>query len=95
MRGLTVRRCQVDEAYSFSYSEDPAIGTLTPTLCSHAPTHVVRLQAKPADPAVAPRPPRDFTLCSTHRAIVDAFDRSIVNFGGKPRVLGVRALPPA
>ena len=83
----------MDEAYAFSYSEDPAIGTLTPILCSHFPTFLVRLAARPAGSEPAGRPPRDFTLCATHKAIVEALDRTIVRAGGKGRVVQLRVLP--
>ncbi|HZY91398.1 MAG TPA: hypothetical protein VFG07_01285 [Thermoplasmata archaeon] len=92
MKAPSRRRCEVDEAYSYSYSEDPAIGTLTPILCSHFPTFLVRLQPKanPGDPTA--RPPREFILCATHRAIVEALDRTIQHSGGKPRVLEVQPI---
>ena len=82
-------RCEVDEAYSYSYSDDPAIGTLTPTLCSHFPAFAVRLYGRPSSAESVARPPRDFTLCATHRAIVEALDRTIQHSGGKGRVIDV------
>lgn len=88
-------RCEVDEAYAFSYSEDPAIGTLTPIMCSHFPTFLVRLAARPIVGEVTGRQPREFVLCATHRAIVEALDRTILHAGGKPRVLEVSSLPGA
>ncbi len=93
MRPLPERRCQVDDAYAFTYSEDPALGVLTPTLCSHQPVHAVRLQGRPAGAGAAPTPPRLFTVCATHRAILEAFDRSIRASGGRPRILEIRVLP--
>ncbi|HYK93510.1 MAG TPA: hypothetical protein VEY07_05655 [Thermoplasmata archaeon] len=93
MKAPAHSRCEVDEAYSYSYSEDPAIGTLTPTLCSHFPAFAVRLHGRANSPEAPARPPREFTLCATHRAIVEALDRSIQHSGGKPRVIEVVALP--
>lgn len=87
------QRCEVDEAYSYSYSEDPAIGTLTPILCSHFPTFLVRLLSRLPSADASGRPSRGFALCATHRAIVEALDRTIVLAGGKPRVLGVSEAP--
>ncbi len=92
VKPIPARRCQVDDAYAFTYSEDPALGVLTPTLCSHQPAFIARLQGR-APPTAAPASPvRTFTVCATHRAILEAFDRSIRASGGRPRILEVRPL---
>lgn len=90
MVGRRVVQCEVDDAYAYSFSDDPAIGTLTPTLCSHRPSVVVTLRSRRSNVPGAPTATRDFRVCATHRAIVAAFDRTIQADGGQPRLVAVR-----
>ena len=88
MRESGEYRCEVDGVYAYAYSDDPAIGNLSPTLCSHliAFRIVVRARRAGADGAF---PSREFAVCATHRAIVEALDRTIRSVGGQPRLVSV------
>ena len=90
MRRIAGVQCEVDSIYAFSFTDDPALGSLSPTLCSHLVALRMRIRGRPPADG-APPPVRDFGVCSTHRAIVEALDRTIRAGGGSPRIIGIVA----
>jgi|GEM_PF-3136034 len=92
MRRTAGVQCEVDSIYAFSFTDDPALGSLSPTLCSHIVAVRIRVRGRPGGPDAGPSPVRDFGVCATHRAIVEALDRTIRAAGGQPRL--VRAGEP-
>ncbi|MFI5418567.1 MAG: hypothetical protein ACHQ2Y_06710 [Candidatus Lutacidiplasmatales archaeon] len=84
----------MDRVYSIAYSDDPSIGTLTPTLCSHQATKLVTVHSRKPDPGSPTPGLGTFAVCGTHLAIIGALDRVIATYGGKPRLVEQVDLAP-